>query len=209
MNRAMLIFGLCYFISLDAYTQESKKFQADISSSIASGWWIYTLGTGAGIDRTDNEPKLTFEASLIYKPNRLGVGLSVGYSLLFDNFMEAFEDTRARRSKYRIAEKQVELLTYSGLMEYLIYSNEKFSLSPQVKIGGFNISTTHPEKDNFDQQWFWEFGIANEFSINSKWSFVLRPVYQMMAISVKQPLIPGEKHRIFSFGLAGGLRYGF
>ena len=153
---------------------------------MASGWWIYTLGDGFGIDRTDNELKMAFEARAMYKPNRLGLGIGIGYSLLFDNAMEAFEDTRAARSKYLIADDFVEFLTYSAFLEYTIHSGQKLMISPQLSAGGFAIETIHPGKDNFNTQWLLEFGVVNEILWASKWSLIIKPQYQVLGISVKQ-----------------------
>ena len=194
-------------LSQAAYAQKTSNFQVEITSSLASGWWIYTLGDGYGIDRTDNEAKLSFDAKVLYKPNRFGVGLGVGYSLLFDNSMEAFEDTRAMRSKYSIAEDYVKFLSYYGISEYAIFSGEKAIISPQLMVGGFDLETIHPEKDNFDNQWILEFAVNNEIVTSTRWSINLRPFYQVLGISVKQETLPGEKHRIYSFGLGAGIRY--
>ena len=121
--------------------------------------------------------------------------------------MEAFEDTRAVRSKYLIAEDFVEFLTYSAFWEYTIHSGQKLLISPQLSAGGFTLETIHPEKDNFNTQWMLEFGVVNEIIWSSKWSLTIKPLYQVLGISVKQETYPGEKHRIYSFGLGAGIRY--
>ncbi len=178
-----------------------------LSAGIASGWWIYNLGTGSGIDRTDFEPKITFEGEAVYKPKRLGIGLGLGYSFLTDNVMEAFQDTRAQRRKYFIADNVVQFWQYYLQGEYDIYSDGKYALSPQFRIGGFSIETTHPQKDNFNNRSLMEFSVLNQIVVGKKLELVIRPYYQVLMISVKEELLPGENHRIYSLGLTTGLRY--
>lgn len=205
MIKATLVF--CFFISSFAVLAQSTKVYGELSSSVALGWWIYTLGTGQGIDRTDYETKLGFEGNIMVKVHRVGVGVGIGYSLLFDNFMEEFEDTRMQRRKYRIADNQVRFLTYHLLLEYALFTKTKYILSPQLKSGLFDIKTTHPQKENFNHKWFIELGVMNEINLSDKLWFTLRPFYQAMMISVKEELLPGEKHRVFSLGISLGVRY--
>lgn len=122
--------------------------------------------------------------------------------------MDAFEDTRAQRSKYRIADNHVQLLQYYLQMEYALFSVSKYTLSPQVRIGGFSIDTTHPQKENFDNKMLFELSAVNEISLSERLWFTIRPFYQAMMIPVKEELLPGEQHRIFSLGLSFGIRYG-
>lgn len=93
-------------------------------------------------------------------------------------------------------------------MEYALFSGLKYKLSPQVRIGGFSIDTTHPQKENFDNKMFFELSAVNEISLSERLWFTIRPFYQAMMISVKEELLPGEQHRIFSLGLSFGIRYG-
>ena len=123
--------------------------------------------------------------------------------------MEAFEDTRAQRLKYLIAENSVKFWQFSLLGEYDLYSGNRYTLSPQVKAGSFSIETIHPEKDNFDNKFFFELSALNRISLTGNLGLTFRPFYQVMMIQVKQETLPGEKHRIFSLGLALGLRYRF
>ena len=206
--KLSLLTLLLIFTVHSGFPQEAKNFQLEVYSSLASGWWIYTLGNGYGIDRTDFKPKMSFEAKALYKPNRLGFGLGIGYNLLFENSMDAFEDTRAVRSKYLIADDFVKFLTYSGFIEYTLHEGRKLLISPQLTGGGFALETIHPEKDNFNTQWLdLEFGVVNEIIWSSKWSLIVKPQYQVLGISVKQETHPGENHRIYSFGLGAGIRY--
>ena len=198
---------ICLVISSISVLAQSSKVYGELSSSAAMGWWIYTPGTGQGIDRTDYEPKISFEAAVLVKINRIGIGVGIGYSTLFDNFMEEFEDTRSQRSKYRIADNNVRFLTYHLLLEYALFSKTNYILSPQLKSGVFDIETIHPQKANFNQKWFVEFGVLNEINLSPKLWFTLRPFYQAMMISVKEELLPGEKHRVFSLGISLGVRY--
>ncbi|GJM28156.1 MAG: hypothetical protein DHS20C17_07910 [Cyclobacteriaceae bacterium] len=185
----------------------SGNVELGLATGIASGWWIYTLGTGAGIDRTDNVPKISFEGVFVFKPHRFGIGAGLGYSFLTDNTMETFEDTRAQRQKYSIANKVVQFWTYYLLAEYDVYSDGRYSLSPQLKAGGFGIDTTHPQKANFKTQFLTELSALNKIDLSGGLSLTLRPFYQVMMISTKEDLLPGEKHRIFSLGLSFGVRY--
>jgi len=201
----------CLLVSNVLFAQAEPNtglpIELEFTSGIASGWWIYTLGTGAGIDRTDNVPKISFGTSVVYKPGRLGVGLGLGYSFLTDNTMEAFEDTRAQRRKYRIAENAVRFWEYYLVGEYDLFSNHKYRLTPQVRAGSFNINTTHPEKDNFGNRYLFELGVLNQIRLDKKLNFTVRPFYQVLKISIKQPSLSGEKHRIYSLGLSFGVRY--
>lgn len=199
---------LAMVLTIGATAQHSNKLYIGVSTGIASGGWIYTLGTGAGIDRTDNEAKITFEGEIIYKVKRWGLGAGLGYSLLLDNTMEAFEDTRARRHKYFIAVNQVQFLQYHLQMEYALFSGLKYVLSPQVRIGGFSINTIHPQKENFDNKMFIELSAVNEISLSQRLWLTIRPYYQSMLMSVKEEILPGEQHRISSLGLSFGVRYG-
>lgn len=199
---------LVIILSFGVKAQPPEKLQIGVSTGIAGSWWIYTLGTGAGIDRTDYKPKITFEGEVLFKFKRFGFGGGLGYSLLLVNTMDAFEDTRAQRKKYRIADNYVQLLQYHLLMEYALFSGPKYTLSPQVRIGGFNIDTTHPQKENFDNKLFIELGAVNEISLSERLWFTIRPFYQVMMISVNEEQLPGEQHRIFSLGLSIGVRYG-
>jgi len=208
MIRGLWTLLLVIILSFGVKAQPFEKLQIGVSTGIASGWWVYTLGTGTGIDRTDTQPKITFEGEVLFKFKRFGFGGGLGYSLLVANSMDAFEDTRVQRSKYRIADNYVQLLQYHLLMEYALFSGPKYTLSPQVRIGGFNIDTTHPQKENFDNKLFIELGAVNEISLSERLWFTIRPFYQAMMISVKEELLLGEQHRIFSLGLSFGIRYG-
>lgn len=208
MNKAASIFLLLLInLSISGQSNTASEIQLGLSAGIASGWWIYTLGTGEGIDRTDNVPKISFEVVAIYKPNRLGFGGGLGYSFLTDNSMEAFEDTRAQRRKYAIADKSVRFYEYYIFTEYDVYSDSKFQLSPQLKLGSFGIDTIHPEKNNFKGKFLLELSTLCQFATSDRLIYTLRGFYQAMMISVDQPKFPGEKHRIFSLGLSFGLRY--
>lgn len=210
MIRSCFTLILTIILNTIANAQTSDKsgnMEVGFSAGLASGWWIYSLGNGAGIDRTDNVPKIGFDGEVLFKPRRIGIGAGLGYSFLGDNTMEAFEDTRAQRSKYFIADKVVQFWTYYLFAEYDIYTNNKYILSPQVRAGGFSINTTHPEKDNFNSQLFLEFSALNQFYLSEQLRFSIRPFYQVMMIPVKEKMLPGEKHRIFSLGLSLGLRY--
>jgi hypothetical protein len=112
MNRTFCTLLVTLILTHNLNAQTNENFSIQAVSGIASGWWIYTLGTGAGIDRTDNEPKVSFEAELIYDLKRLQVGAGAGYSFLSDNTMEEFEDTRAQRRRYSIADKSVNFWEY-------------------------------------------------------------------------------------------------
>ena len=198
---------ICFLLFATAGIAQKPTIFIGGSAGVSSGWWLYTLGTGAGIDRTDNVPVLTFEAEGLVEFSRFGLGLGVGYGLLFDNVMEEFEDTPAQRRKYAIADKYLEAVQYNLLLEYSLFSNDKYILAPQVKFGGFDLKTTHPEKDNFGDQYFFELSALNQFRISQKCHFTLRPFYQSKVITVKEAKIPGEQHRIFSLGLSFGVRY--
>ncbi len=208
MIKGLLTTLLVIILTLGATAQPSDKLHIGISTGIAGGWWVYTLGTGSGIDRTDFKPKITFQGEVLYKLKRFGLGVGLGYSLLLVNTMDAFEDTRAQRRKYFIADKHVQLLQYYLQMEYALFSGSKYTLSPQVRIGGFNINTTHPQKENFDNKMFIELSAVNELSLSQRLWLTIRPFYQSMLISVKEEILPGEQHRISSLGLSFGARYG-
>ncbi len=195
-------------LTLGATAQHSDKLHIGVSTGIAGGWWIYTLGTGAGIDRTDYKPKITFEGEILYRLKRFGLGAGLGYSLLLVNTMDAFEDTRAQRRKYFIADNHVQFLLYHLQMEYALFSGLKYVLSPQVRIGGFSINTIHPQKENFDNKMFIELSAVNEISLSQRLWLTIRPYYQSMLMSVKEETLPGEQHRISSLGLSFGVRYG-
>ena len=199
---------LVIILTLGATAQPSDKLHIGVSTGIAGGWWVYTLGTGSGIDRTDFKPKITFEGEVLYKLKRFSLGVGLGYSLLLVNTMDAFEDTRAQRRKYFIADKHVQLLQYYLQMEYALFPGSKYAFSPQVRIGGFSIDTTHPQNENFHHKIFFELSAVNEINLSEKLWFTIRPFYQAMMISVKEEQLPGEKHRIFSLGLSFGVRYG-
>jgi len=208
MIRGLWTVLFIIILSFGVKAQPFEKLQIGVSTGIASGWWVYTLGTGAGIDRTDTQPKITLEGEVLFKLKRFGLGAGLGYSLLMTNTMDAFEDTRAQRSKYRIADNHVQLLQYYLQMEYALFSGLKYKLSPQVRIGGFSIDTTHPQKENFDNKMLFELSAVNEISLSERLWFTIRPFYQAMMIPVKEELLPGEQHRIFSLGLSFGIRYG-
>ena len=207
MKAFLGISAVLLLIVSSSQAQNDGNFEVGINTGIASGWWIYTLGTGAGIDRTDNQPKISVEAEVLFKPNKLGVALGLGYSWLLDNTMEAFEDTRAQRSKYLVAEKSVQFWQYYLQTEYDVYQSPSYTLTPQVRLGGFSIDTIHPEKDNFDAQFYFELGVLNQLALSDKFQLGLRAFYQSMKISVKEENLPGEEHRIFSLGVAAGIRY--
>ena len=78
MNKFLGALLFTLLIVSNTKAQNNPKFDVGLNSGIASGWWIYTLGTGAGIDRTDNEPKISFELEAVHKPKRLGIGVRSG-----------------------------------------------------------------------------------------------------------------------------------
>lgn len=210
----LLVFLHLGSLSLLAQERDTRRWELEFSLGTDVGWWAYDKGTPAsssgfntlGQDITHSSITVSTEIDILYriKSWKLGAGLNV--ALLIENEMVGSDDSEFQFDRYDIAESAVGFINYYGIVEWGIVRKPKYELAPHFRLGSFQISTLHPEEDNFGTRWYGEIGINNQFYWK-RLSFILRPKYRFQRILPKQEQAEGEKHRFFGVGLQMGLRY--
>jgi len=195
-------------------TRGTHGLLMDVHSSFESGWWVYDRGndpdTGQqlGWDRSDNENTIAVGLDLWYQLRKMNIGIGTSYNAFFETKMEAFEDQLNGRKRYPVSGGAVTFLKYYLQLEYALFQGRKYDFNLHGRFGGFSISTTHPEKDNFGLKTFFEVGITNQVHFKHV-TFLIRPKYSEMTIRPVEEQNPGEIHKIRSYGISFGIRYQF
>lgn len=207
-----IIYFLLILIS-GAVCQTNQNLQIEILSGVETGWWVYDKGSteestpnNLGWDRTRHRAFLPTEINAFYKIHRYKIGLGVNHSWFLENTMLSSSDTYFFPNRYPVSESTVKIFKLYFQSEIDLVQKPKYSLSPVIKFGFFNIDTNHPEKDNFGTKSFWGFGITNQIKL-SKITLIVRPVLYWLTIQPKIEKVYHEKHNIYSIGLNVGLRF--
>jgi hypothetical protein len=194
--------------------EEKGDFMADVNGSFEIGWWVYYKGMEPdslyqlGWDRTDSRNTTSIGFDLWYRIRRLYIGLGTNFNAFLVDKMEEFEDQVDGRRRYAISDRAVTYVKYYGQLEYAIFQSSKYDFNIHGRFGGFSISTTHPESDNFGRRTFYELGISNYVHFKSL-TLIIRPKYSDMTIRPIEETYPGEIHKLRSYGISAGLRYWF
>ena len=214
MARKVLCLMVLVAILNPAFSQNKKeKLAFSFNSVFKTGWWIYHKGLSNGAvkndmgwDRTHYQPKISFEAGLTYRFKKIISTLFVSTSFYFEREMLEHEDFVPKRREYAISDGTVSFFEYGLQLSYDLINSGKFSLSPDLGIGLFEIETSHPQRDNFGTRYFWHFGIQNKIR-KGNITWILAPQYQEMTIHPKEKVYQDEQHKIHGFGLNLGVRY--
>lgn len=214
MARKVFCLIVVFAIFHPVFSQEKKeKLAISFISGFKTGWWIYhkglsnaTGGADQGWDRTHYEPKISLEGGLTYRYKRIVSTVFVSTSFYIENEMLEHEDFFPARKKYAISNGSVTFLEYGLAVGYDLINSRRFKLSPDLGLGFFEIETSHPQKDNFGNRYFWHLGIQSKIR-KGDITWILAPQYQEMTIKPRAEIHKNEKHKIHSFGLNFGLRY--
>jgi len=142
------------------------------------------------------------QLNILYKINQIKIGAGITYSLMFKTEMK----NPSNSSLYPIAENAVTFKKIAIIFEYDIYKGAFYTISPQLKFGWFDINSVHPDKNNFKNKNFWEFGITNQFQFSS-FSLIIRPVYNYANITSQLGDIKNREHNFYNVGITVGLRF--
>ena len=209
--KAFMIFLLtfCTFF----YSACAQELSFEIATGASGGWWYYSQGavdnafdTGKGNAYSESTLMVPLETNIRYTLHRFDVGLGINYTLFVEDDMYGVGNQDATLNTIKISEGAVTFLKVHLLSSFALLQRERYTLSPQIKTGLFNIHTTHPEKDNFGTKTFWETGFMNEISF-TKWSLILYPHFNTMNIHTREPVHTGENHKIYSLGIMFGTRW--
>ena len=216
--RFCLIVFLLFSGSHSGFTQSISQshrsgFAIDISSGISSGWWLYNRGStnpdilnDQGWDRTSNSPFWHNSISLLYRFQQLSLGVTLQYDLFLEDKMRAFDDRDAVYARYPIAENAVPFRKYGLQLEFTLLQKRRYTLSPMLQFGSFQLETDHPQSENFSGELFWVIGLTNEISWRQL-SFIIRPRFSSFHMNHKETVLRNEGHQIYNFGLALGIRW--
>ena len=198
---------------------KSDKISIGVSatSGAAAGWWIYNKGVSntvdpgihLGYDRSHLSMILPVDFSVVLRKNNWRFGIVAGGTWLYEDRMIGSESSDNFGQRYDIAEKAVKFKKLGFVAAYHLIDKKRFSFSPQLTLGSFNIEALHPDKDNFGFKYFFKVEMESSITIVNSLEFLVLPFYEEMAILPKTETNAGMNHRVYSFGIVGGLRYWF
>jgi hypothetical protein len=204
---------ICFLLLIPVIAECQNSLKIEFVSGFETGWWVYNKGStddqvanNLGWDRTRHSIFLPAELSVFYKFDRYKVGGGVNYSMFFVYQMVSSQDTYANPKIYHVADNSVKFLKVNFLLEFDLIQKIRYIMSPLVKFGFFRIDTIHPEKENFGRKTFWTVGLTNEIRL-SRFSLILRPVFDVLTILPRKEKARNEKHNVYSMGLSLGIRY--
>ncbi len=203
----------CLAMPWTLFSQErTSKLSLDLVAGAQPGWWVFNRGSTSpeifndlGWDRTDNKITLSVGGTLLYHWGRLKVGAGVDHARFLETFMEAFEDTDSNRRIFRISNGAVTFWKYFLQTEFEVLRKKNYVLSPNIKLGSFDIQTLHPDRENFGEKRFLEIGLVNEVTISGV-RVIIRPEFRSMTIRSIQRSNFNELHNIKGFGMSIGVR---
>ncbi len=216
--RFCLIVFLCFSGSHSGFTQSIPQrpiqgFAIDVGSGFSSGWWLYNRGSAdpdilndQGWDRTSNSPFWHNSIGLLYRFRQVSLGVTLQYDLFLEDKMRAFDDRDAVYARYPIADNSVPFTKYGLQLEVVLLQKRRYTLSPMLQFGRFQLETDHPQANNFSDESFMVFGLTNEISWQ-RFSLVFRPQLSTFRIAHKETVFRNEGHSIYNFGLSLGMRW--
>lgn len=190
-----------------------QHFYPEISIGLASCWWAYQKGEDSlskevlAWDRTHNTVLFEIDFGLFYQFNRFKTGIVLNRGIFDAQIMRAAENSFVSRKLYLVSEKNIKFLKWAWQIEYDLMKSNKFSLSPNIRYGFFNIETIHPEKENFGEKYFWDLGLSAQYQfkrirISTR---IKRSVSTIVPIHGR----PKELHKIYNIGYQFALKYYF
>lgn len=206
-NSVFFLWMLLLPLGVAGQKPHAKKVLVELGSGIDLGEWLYFKGSinpqnfnDQGQDYTHYTAHVSLEMSILYCLGKWRLGGGISQSYFFENEMRSYQD-----QEYLIAKNSVKFFKYYSYLEYNLINRNKFTMSPQIRYGGFQVETIHPEKDNFGKKTFWEIGLMHTLQIQ-KLVFFMKPKYSSMKILPKDSIHDGERHKIYGVGLTAGVR---
>ena len=211
MYKLFLILLILPFIT---HGKSGNQALIDITAGVGSGWWVFNKGSSdgtqdshLGYDHTRAAGITSFETNIFYKRNRFKIGAGFEYAVLLEDKMRETEHRLGRSKEYFIADRFVRFYKFNLVSEYNLFEGRRYTLSPQIRLGSFMITTTHPAAANFGFRIHWSIGVNNQLTLTENIFLLIRPFYNALTIWPKQELNQNERHHIYSFGLAAGFRF--
>lgn len=131
-------------------------------SGIGVGWMIYHNGLSTdglnqsmGYDRTYVSLLFPVEAEIVWKSDRLQLGMGAMRTVMYDDVMIGTTDRRGDRNRYRVAPAGENLL-YEGAWisgSWTLNPTNRILISPGARIGTFRSNTTHPSWNLLGASW--------------------------------------------------------
>lgn len=212
MRQLLLILFVVMAVSGLAQ-RESPGLDIEIASGATTGWWVYNRGSSdpailndQGYDRTHHCLFLPATVAVLYRHPKFRAGLTAEYLWMFEDKMFRNSDRVADPERIKISDGFVKIMKIGLQAEYVLFHRNKYILAPGVKGGVFEIKTLHPEQDNFGTKLYGELFVTNEFLMNDRLSFIVRPTYKGMSIAPKTQFFEHQRHSILHFGAEVGLR---
>lgn len=200
-------------LPLMGLSQGVAQFSLEATTGVELGWWLHNRGADVagvdnnlGWDRTDVSINMPNNIVLWLRIYKWSLGIGYGHNLYFEDLMEQYEDRPTRFRRYRISKNAVTIQQFYFSTEYEMVKTGNYSLSPSLAVGLFNENSTHPDRDNFDHQLSWAFGLTNTVK-RGRVDFVIRPRLQMMATKLKSGGNINEDYHFRFFGFSLGARY--
>lgn len=204
------------FLILSALASQGQEKRAipdiEIYSGFDGGWWLYNLGTTndiyyntEGWGRSYASPSFNFGLSLIWEIKRFQIGAGFDRTWFLENEMVGAEHADRNYDLYKISDGVITYWSYYGMLAFRIAEARHFSLSPMVRIGGFQIESLHPEQGNLKNKWYLQAGANLNWDMK-KWALVFRPYFRSRHMKPKIGL-QNESHTIIGFGGELGWRW--
>lgn len=131
-------------------------------SGIGIGWMIYhngisTDGTNQslGYDRTYVSVLFPLEAEILWKADRLQIGIGAMRTIMYDDVMIGSTDRRGDKNRYRVAPDGENLL-YEGIWlsgSWTLNPTHHIQVSPGLRLGTFRSNTIHPAWNLLGPSW--------------------------------------------------------
>ncbi|MEM9024869.1 MAG: hypothetical protein AAGB22_14065 [Bacteroidota bacterium] len=197
---------------VDLYAQQ-PRFGIAVGTGIEVAWWVYDRGSNVegvantlGWDRTQQSPIFPVELNAHYRWKRLTFEVGGGFRAFLEDRMRRADDAVGNFSRYAISNGAVTFRYAHAGIGLALIQRQRFDWGPAIKVGTFNISSTHPEEGNFGSRYFWELGVDHTIRFG-RFDWTFRPNYQVWTIRPEERQNNNENHRIYSLGLDTRLRF--
>jgi len=178
-----------------------------------TGWWVYHKGfDGSGVylgsDRTRHAEVYTGGISAGWRFSKVDVGIELSRAGFLVGMMEASGHSSSNNQLYRIAKGGVVLSQFGLVVGYRLLERRKYAVLPRVGVGGFGITTIHPQSERFGTKVMWSGGMQFDWNVGKRMTLSSALMHTIMHIAMLNAS-DGEYHRIYRSGLHVMLSYNF